>query len=325
MDKHLGRAQFPPISREVARVNTRTLKAGVVGAGAFGGHHARKYKAMEAIELVGVFDPDQGRAQALANDLDVKAFPDLKALIAAIDVATVASPASTHAKAAIEALSAGKSVYVEKPLATEPRDADAMVAMAARRDVILACGHQERVVSRAMGLLDLPERPLLLESTRFQPWSIRNTDVSCVLDLMIHDIDLALAMSSAEPLAVEAETRTTKGPFIDDANAEITLSDGATLRLHASRIADERERHMRIVLPSGEIRVDFIARTLVNTTPFALNPDFADTPVGRDPLGASVAAFIDAVRGRASRPAVTGEEAARALDLALAVEQAGGG
>jgi predicted dehydrogenase len=325
-DRQTRRAR--PISGDqwkAARVNIRTLKAGVIGAGAFGGHHARKYKTIEGIDLVGVFDPDQGRARALATDLGVQAFTDLKALIAAIDVATVASPASTHAQAALEALSAGKSVYVEKPLATEPRDADDMVAMAARRDVILACGHQERVVSRAMGLLDLPEKPLLLESVRFQPWGPRNTDVSCVLDLMIHDIDLALAMSGADPLAVETEARTTKGPFIDDAAAEITLNDGATLRLHASRIADDRERRMRIVLPSGEVRVDFIARTFVNTTPFDLNPDFADTPAGRDPLGASVAAFIDAVRGRASRPAVTGEEAARALDLALAVEQAAEG
>ncbi len=306
-------------------MNIRTLKAGVIGAGAFGGHHARKYQAIEGIDLVGVFDPDQGRAQALAADLGVQAFAELKALIAAIDVATVASPASTHAQAALAALAAGKSVYVEKPLATGLADADRLIAMAARRDVVLACGHQERVVSRAMGLLDLPEKPLLLESIRFQPWGPRNTDVSCVLDLMIHDIDLALAMSGAEPLAVETEARTTKGPFIDDAAAEITLNDGATLKLAASRIAADRQRRMRIVFPSGEVRVDFVARTFVNTTPFALNADFAETPAGRDPLGASVGAFLAAVRGQAARPAVTGQEAARALDLALAVEMAAEG
>jgi predicted dehydrogenase len=81
---------------------------------------------------------------------------------------------------------------------------------------------------------------------------------------------------------------------------------------------------MRIVLPSGEVEVDFIARTFVNTTPFALDPDFAETPAGRDPLGASLEAFVAAVRGEVERPAVTGEEAARALDLALAVEAAAG-
>jgi predicted dehydrogenase len=303
---------------------SQILKAGVVGAGSFGGHHARKYATLENVELVGVFDPDADRAAALAGGLGAQAFTDLPALLAAVDVVTVASPASTHAEAALAALAAGKSVYVEKPLATRLEDADKLVAAAARTGAVLACGHQERIVSRAMGLLDLPEPPLFLESVRFQAWGPRNTDVSCVLDLMIHDIDLALAMSRAEPLAVEAEARITHGPYIDAATAEITLADGASLKLSASRIADARERRMRIVFASGEVEVDFVARTFVNTTPFALNADFADTPAGRDPLGTSVAAFLAAVRGEAERPAVTGEEAARALDLALAVEMAAG-
>jgi predicted dehydrogenase len=301
------------------------LKAGVVGAGSFGGHHARKYASLDGVDLVGVFDPDAERAKALAESLGVAAFDDLAALLERIDVVTVASPASTHAGAALAALSAGKSVYVEKPIATSLEDADRLVQLAARKKVVLACGHQERIVSKAMGLLDLPEAPLFLESIRFQTWGQRNTDVSCVLDLMIHDIDLALAMSKAEPLTVEAVGRTTHGPFLDEVTAEVTLGDGAGLKLCASRIAPDRARRMRIVLPSGEIEVDFVARTFVNTTPFALNADFADTPAGRDPLGASVAAFLAAVRGEAARPAVTGEEAARALDLALAVEMAAGG
>ena len=303
---------------------SQRLRAGVVGAGSFGGHHARKYAAMADVALVGVFDKDAARAQTLADDLGVRAFADLAALLAEVDVVTVASPASVHAEAGLIALNAGKSVYVEKPLATRLDEADALVAAAARAGVILACGHQERVVSQAMGLLDLPEAPLYLEAVRFQTWGPRNTDVSCVLDLMIHDIDLALSMSRAEPLTVEAEARITHGPFIDQATAEITLHDGATLKLCASRIAEARERRMRIVMPSGEIEVDFVARTFVNTTPFPLNPNFADTPAGRDPLGASVAAFLAAVRGETRRPAVTGEEAARALDLALAVEMAAG-
>jgi predicted dehydrogenase len=300
----------------------QSLKAGVVGAGSFGGHHARKYAAMEGVRLVGVFDPDAARAAELAGFLGARAFADLAGLLAEVDIVTVASPAVAHAEAALGALAAGKSVYVEKPLATDLQGADKLVQAAARKGLVLACGHQERVVSKAMGLLGLPETPILLEAERRQSWGPRNTDVSCVLDLMIHDIDLALAMSAAEPLTVEADGRTTNGPFIDEAVAEVTLADGASLRLTASRISGERARRMRIVLPSGEVVVDFVERTFVNTTPFDLNPDFADTPAGRDPLGASVAAFVAAVRGEAPRPAVTGEEAARALDLALAVETA---
>jgi predicted dehydrogenase len=300
------------------------LKAGVIGAGSFGGHHARKYASLDGVSLVGVLDPHPERAGTLATSLDAKAFASLEALLAEVDVVTIASPGVTHAQAAIAALSAGKSVYVEKPLATTLEDANAILAAAAQSGAVLACGHQERVVSRAMGLLDLPEKPLLLESVRRQPWSPRNTDVSCVLDLMVHDIDLILAMSSAEPLTVEADAIITHGPLIDEATAEIALADGGSVKLNASRIADERARRMRIVLPSGEVEVDFVARTFVNTTLFPLNPDFADTPAGRDPLGVSVAAFIAAVRGEAPRPAVTGQEAARALDVALAVEYAAG-
>jgi predicted dehydrogenase len=148
--------------------------------------------------------------------------------------------------------------------------------------------------------------------------------VSCVLDLMIHDIDLALTLSPAEPLAVEAEGRVTLGPLLDEVRAEITLNDGASLILEASRIAEARERRMRVVFPSGEVEIDFVTRAFRNSTPFALDADFAETPAGQNPLAASVAAFVAAVRGDSPRPAVTGEEAARALDLALAVEQACG-
>ena len=179
-------------------------------------------------------------------------------------------------------------------------------------------------MSKAIGLLDLPERPSLLHAVRRQPWAARNTDVSCVLDLMIHDIDLGLALGSAEPQAVEAEGRTREGPLLDEVAAEVTLGDGGRLRLEASRIWGGRERRFRAVFPSGEVEIDFISRQFRNTTPFRLRADFEDSAAARDPLGASVAAFVAAARGTASRPAVTGAEAARALDLALAVEAAAG-
>ena len=304
---------------------SRSLKAGVAGAGSFGRHHARIYAGIEGVILAAVFDPDLGRARAIAEAHGGVATDDLAAFLAACDVITVASPATTHAATALAALRASKPIYVEKPIATSLDDADALVAAADRAGVVLACGHQERVASRAMGLLDIPERPTFLEAVRLGPWSPRNADVSCVLDLMIHDIDLALALNPSEPLAVEAEGITDPGPLLDEVRAEITLSDGCGLKLKASRIAPVRERRMRIVFPSGEVEVDFITRSFRNTTPFKLNADYADTAAGKDPLGASVAAFVAAVRGDAPRPAVNGVEAARALDLALAVEMAAGG
>ncbi len=139
---------------------------------------------------------------------------------------------------------------------------------------------------------------------------------------MIHDIDLAMALDPSTARVVRAEGAVSEGPFIDEARAELAFGGGMTVVLEASRCAPARERTMRIVYPSGEVEIDFLARTFRNATPFALDPDFADSPEGRDPLGASVVQFVAAARGLAPRPLVTGEEAARALDLALAVDRA---
>lgn len=294
------------------------LKAGVIGTGVFGGYHAKKYAEMDGIQLMGVYDTHPERCFAMAEQLGVEPFGDLPDLFKACDIITVASPATTHAAAALAALKAGKSVYVEKPLASTLEDADKLLSAASKSGLVLACGHQERVVFQAMGLFDVPEKPIRLEAVRRGTPSPRSQDVSVVLDLMIHDIDLALALTNAEPIAVEAEGSP------DNIRGEATFADGFTAVFEASRVHDSRERTMTIVYPSGRLEIDFVARTFVNSTPFALNQDFADTKAGRDPLGASVGGFVAAVRGQAPRPVVTGEEAARALDLGLAVEQAAG-
>ena len=175
---------------------------------------------------------------------------------------------------------------------------------------------------RAMGLLGLPERPTRLEAIRRGTFTGRNADVSCVLDLMIHDIDLAITLDPAGIAGVHADGHVAAGPFADHASAEIRFEDGMAALFEASRDAGKRERRMRVVFPSGAVEIDFLARTFADSTPFGLNADFADTPEGRDPLGASVADFVAAVRGEAPRPLVTGEEAARALSIALQIDRA---
>lgn len=292
------------------------LKAGVIGAGAFGANHARKYASLAGVELIGVYDPATEAAQALAASLGVRAFDELGDMLAAVDVVTIASPAIYHARGVIAAMQAHRHCYVEKPLAVTLADADKILGLAAKNGLVIAVGHQERVVSQAMGLFDIPEQPLRLEAVRRGTPSTRNLDVSATLDLMVHDIDLALALTTAEPMAVEGEGDE------DTATAEVTFDNGFIANFAVSRVAEARDRRMKIVYPSGEVTVDFLARTFSNTTPYALNADFAETPGGRDPLGASVQGFLDAVEGRSPRPVVTGEEAARALDLTLAVEQA---
>jgi predicted dehydrogenase len=301
------------------------LRAGVAGAGVFGGHHARKYASLPGVKLTAVLDPNEERAEALAGSLGAKVFDDLGQFLDEVDIVSIASPASTHFEIAVAALARGLHVYVEKPLADDARQARQLVKAANAAGVVLACGHQERAVFRAMGLLDLPERPVRLEAVRRGTFTGRNVDVSCVLDLMIHDIDLAMALNASNVRSVEAEGLTATGPFADQVRAELTFADGMSASLSASRMARRRERSMRVVFPSGEMCIDFLARSFTDTTPFSLNADFAAAPDGRDPLGASIADFVSAVRGRADRPLVTGQEAARALDAALEIDRAAAG
>ena len=299
------------------------LRGGVIGAGVFGGHHARKYASAADTVLAAVFDPgNPERAAALAMPLGGRAFSTLDDFIQAVDVVTVASPASVHVEGALAALRAGKPVYIEKPIAIDLGDADRIMAEAAARGLVVACGHQERVVFQAMGLFDIPEQPLRLESVRHGPPSERSLDVSVVLDLMIHDLDLALSLSNAQPLAVEGEGTIDFSGGWDQARAEVSFDDGFTAVFDSSRMAPERRRSMKLVYPSGEVEIDFISRAFRNTTGFPLNPDYADSPAVKDTLATSVAGFLAAVRGQAPRPIVTAEEATRALDLALAVERA---
>jgi predicted dehydrogenase len=144
------------------------------------------------------------------------------------------------------------------------------------------------------------------------------------LDLAIHDADLVMRLVGSAPVAVSARGARVKSRFFDTMESEATFADGAVVRLAASRVADARRRTMRLVYPSGEVEIDFVARSFRNATPFALDAGFADTPIGKDPLGANVARFLDACVGAAPRPAVTGEEALAALDLILAIDAAAG-
>ena len=293
------------------------LRAGVAGAGVFGGFHVRKFAARPDAELVAVLDADRGRARALAADYRAEGTDDLAAFLAGLDVVVVATPGETHAVLARAALEAGAHVYAEKPLAVTLEDAEALVALAAARGRVLACGHQERVTFAAMGLLGARERPRRIDSVRRGTANARNRDISCVLDLMIHDLDLALALSGAEPVAVEAE-----GGF-DAIVAEVVFADGLVARFESSRVAQARARTMRLGFGSGEVAVDFLQPSFENRSALALDPLFAASPEGRDPLETSLAAFLAAVRGE-GRPVADGRDGARALDLALAVEAAVG-
>jgi len=181
---------------------------------------------------------------------------------------------------------------------------------------VLTVGHQERFVFAQSGLLDFGDAPLEVECWRAGPWTGRGADVSAVLDLMIHDLDLVHKLVPGGVSDVRADGRATHGLLADEVEAHVSFENGAQARLLASRIADNRRRGMRAVYPDGVIEIDFIDRTVKNTTARPLKSLELS-----DPLGASVAAFVAAARmGAASL--VRPEEARRALETALMIEDA---
>jgi len=279
---------------------------------------------MPGVKLAGIADAQHARAQTLANDFGVTAFLNWRAMLPHVDVVTIAAPARFHGEIGVGCLNQGKHVFIEKPLAANLREADALIRVAESRNLVLHTGHQERFVMRHLGLFDGNVKPLKIESHRAAPFNPRNTDVSVVLDLMIHDIDLAHQLDASPVADVQASERIMHARS-DEVSALVTLEDGMQIDLFASRMADARKRFMRVTYPDGEIYIDFLTREITNTTPRKLRAlggeggeeNGLPSP-STDPLGHGVAQFLRAVReGRQS--VIAPREARRALETALMI------
>lgn len=292
------------------------LKAAVIGAGAFGRHHANKYRGLNGVELVAIADPSpEVRRNAPAN-FGVRGVADWRELLGKVDLVSVCSPATTHSTIVRAFLNAGANVLVEKPIATSIDEADDLVTLAARTGKVLTVGHQERFVFAHTGLLDYNEVPLEVSCWRKGPWTGRGADVSCVLDLMIHDLDLIHQLIPGKVRNVQARGRCEKSLLADDVQAAVMFENGAVARLETSRVAEERSRGMKAVYADGVVEIDFLTRTVINTTPRALK----SLDVG-DPLGESVASFVESVR-TGNPPLVRPEQARTALATAILVDEA---
>jgi predicted dehydrogenase len=276
------------------------------------------------VKLVGVSDAEGMKSEALAKDFMVQGFTGWRALLPHVDIVTIAVPAKYHGEIGIGCLNQGKHILMEKPLAANLREADALVRVAEQKGLVLHTGHQERFVMRALGLFDGGPTPLKVECHRAAPYNPRNTDVSVVHDLMIHDIDLVHQLNASPVIDVRASERRLAVWRTDEVAADLRFADGMRVELFASRMADARKRFMRIVYPDGEIFIDFLTREMKNTTPRKLKPLASVTSIdgmpcpSTDPLGHSVAQFVRAVREE-KPAAINPGEARLALQTALAI------
>src|SRR6201995_548592 len=260
------------------------LKAAVIGAGAFGRHHAAKYRALaeagEGIELYAVADPSIEVRRNIVAQHGVLAVADWRELLGKVDLVSICSPAVTHAEIVRAFLNAGAHVLVEKPIATTIEEANDLVALAAKTGKVLTVGNQERFVFARTGLLDQAETPLEIQCWRRGPWTGRGDDVSAVLDLMIHDLDLVHQLVDGDVVDVQARGLVQYGPHADEVSAAITFAHGAVARLDTSRIAETRKRGLRAVYSDGVVEIDFLTREVKNTTPRAPAPPGMGEPLG---------------------------------------------
>lgn len=305
------------------------VRIGIAGAGVFGGYHAQKYHDHKHAKISCVFDKDQQAASDLAQKYSCSSNMDFDAFLDQVDAVIITVPARHHAMLAIHALKHHKHVFIEKPIALDLADAEDIIRLAEERALILQIGHQERYVVDAMGLFSLPQKPHLIECKRCMPATGRGEDVSVVMDLMIHDLDIVAQFNNSISPLVTIDDNVCD---IHNACADLGFKNndgGLKAILTANRHSDKRERSLRLAFDDGEIFLDFLNRTIKNTTSFILQDPFEKTgeePKDKnlalsDPLAYGADVFLRSMQTN-TPPIVTGHDGLVALNLALQIEQA---
>lgn len=303
------------------------LRAGVIGVGHLGQHHARLYASLPGSRLIGVMDQSAERAQAIADRHGARAFPSIDELLSHVDVVSVAVPTSAHHSVAKTCLLAGKHVLVEKPLAVTPAEAQELVRLATQKQCRLQVGHSERFNPVMQVMRPYIGRPVFIECHRLSSFSERGTDVDVVLDLMIHDLDMVLSFNPGPVEDVQAAGVPVLSSTIDIANARIQFKSGCVANLTASRVSTNKMRRLRLFQHDNYVSIDFQTRQGMICRREAgkgAKPSIEIEQLQGDeeePLKLQLESFLT-VAATGARPVVSGEDGAAALDLAHQVLKA---
>jgi predicted dehydrogenase len=301
------------------------LRAAVIGVGHLGRHHARLLSAMEGVTLAAVVDSNPQRAAEVAASAATTGLTDYRELFGAVDAVVVAAPTGLHCEIASAFLERGTPVLVEKPMSRTLADADRMLAAAAAGGAILAVGHTERHNPAVAAVMRLVTAPRFIEVHRLSAFPDRSLDIDVVFDLMIHDLDIVLALDRSEVTSIEAVGVPVLTPKYDIANVRLRFSSGCIANITASRISRDRVRKIRFFQPDSYVSVDCASQEvegyrLVRKAP---RPEIEGgaIPVDRDePLRLELADFVGAVRDQRA-PLVDGHAGRRALALADAIAE----
>lgn len=307
---------------------SKPLKIAVIGTGHLGKFHADKYAASDDCELVAVVDSNQQTAETIAAKHGAEAHTDYQAILSRVDAVSLVVPTSLHFQIAKDCLEAGIHCLVEKPITETVEEAQTLIELAEKNNCVLQVGHIERFNPVMVEVAAQANNPQFIESTRMAPFTLRATDVSVVLDLMIHDIDIILDLINEPVTAISASGISVLSDEIDIANARLEFASGCVANVTASRISRKRERKLRLFQKDAYISVDFQEKIVSVNEKGAMQQEDGFHEIthrekscdNNDALNDEVIDFLHAIRS-GERPRVNGEDGKRALQTAIKITQ----
>jgi predicted dehydrogenase len=307
-------------------MNRKKIKIGVVGIGHLGNYHLQKYRNLENCEIVAVADPIIEKAQKAAALYGCPAFSSHRDMLDKVNAVSIAVPTGDHHKVAKDFLAAGIDVLIEKPICSTLEEADELIDLAQKKELILQVGFVERFNPAIMALEKVIEKPMFIESHRLHPFFERGTDVDVILDLMIHDLDIILKFVNSPLTNVEAVGIPVLSSKIYIANVRLTFASGCVANITASRISAKTMQKIRLFGIEGYHSVDCQKREILSLGKRKNDGGQVEiyqnnVEVGsHDPLEEEIRSFVDAVVDR-TRPLVSGEDARKSLALAIDIIQ----
>lgn len=300
------------------------MKVGVVGTGALGSHHARVFAGLPGVRLTTVFDLDSAKAKVVGEPLGASVARTFDEFIANVDAAVVAVPTVVHAEVAAKLIEASRHVLIEKPITGSLEDAERLVGLAREKEVVLQVGHVERF-NPASEALQKIGRPRFVEVHRLSPFPKRSLDIDVILDLMIHDLDLLVALDKSKPVQIDAVGVPVLTDRVDIANVRIRFESGLIANLTASRVSAEKIRKFRVFGSRLYVSCDFLTRQ-AQIAQLVIGeggaPEIRMETIGSapgdpesEPLRRQAKAFVTAILEK-GRPVVSGEDGVAVLRIA---------
>ena len=302
----------------------KNIRVGVIGVGYLGRFHAEKYAALPEAQLIGVVDTDEARAAQIADQLKTLAFSDPKQLIGRVDAVSIVVPTALHYRIAKPFLEQGIHVLLEKPVTVNLEQADELISLSARNGVILQVGHIERFNPAVAAIRSMIKSPRYMTAERAAPFTPRCTDVSVVLDLMIHDLDIVMDLAGSAPREVSAAGASLITEEADIAMARIVFENGCVADVAASRVSEEKKRLLRVFDGENVYQSDYQAQQAsvsrrggAAVSGLVVHQLTIDR---RDTLADEIKAFVQSAAD-GTRPLVSGIEGRRALALATTITE----